>query len=408
MVADDRAYDEIVGLIYDSALDPLRLKHALAKMVEAVNATGAHLVGLKAPGPEVVLSAITGFSALGEIDYNERYAKLDPRAPQLIAAPVGRWIQCHQYLDQDFVDRSDFFQDFLIPYGSRYVSAVKLVESDSFAAILGVHTSIVQAPLPQEALDFLKRLTPHLERAVRLIHEYAQLQNQWSVVKATLDILDYGALVCDEDGVLLVGNASSAAMLEHADGLGLRDDRLYVHDATAREHLHKLLTSAPGEGKEAAGDALKGALLVPRPSGSPPYQIMLRRIEPARSLLGFAQRWLWSVVISDPASASVPTMRAIAMLYGLTPAETRLATLLISGAMPDEIAAMSVRKNALSVASTCRCGLKFARSRRSARTGSYAATSNSAAMRQSSPSHGRSEFCQCLAARSVWQVQRRL
>lgn len=337
---NERVYDDIVGAVYEAAVEPLRLKQALGRVVEAVSATGAHLVGVEKSSRHVVLSAITGFSPLGEIDYNERYAKVDPRAPIYLGARMGEWLSCHEYFDQAYVDRSEFFQDFLIPYGSRYCSAVKLIETESYAAILGVHRNVRQEPLAADALSFLERLTPHFQRAIRLIHEHAKLQNQWAVVKAALDMLDYGALVCDESGVVLVTNTSAASTLEeHRDGIGLRRDRLFVHDARVDAKLRAILLSEPlQEAGTAVRGALKGALLVPRRSGLPAYQLILCRIDPERTILGSGNSGLWSVMISDPARASVPTMRAISVLYGLTPAETRLATFLIAGAAPEEIA----------------------------------------------------------------------
>lgn len=157
------AYDDIVGAIYDAVTDPLRLKLACEKVVDAIKATGAHLVGLNKKNGEVVLSAITHFSPLGEIDYIERYAKLDPRAPLCLAAPVGSWVSCHEHIAQSFVDKSEFYQDFLIPYGSRYASLGKLHETEAHVAILGVHMGPRERPLDEKQLDFLNRLTPHFQ-----------------------------------------------------------------------------------------------------------------------------------------------------------------------------------------------------------------------------------------------------
>jgi DNA-binding CsgD family transcriptional regulator len=335
---DERVYEEIVGLIYDAAVEPPRLLRALEAVVRAVNAAGAHLVGFDKASQGVVFSAMTGFSALSEIDYNERYAKSDPRAPVLLAAPVGTWNSCHQFLDQAFVDSNEFFQDFLIPYGSRYMSAVKLLETDAYVAILGLHSSVWQSPLQDDALAFLTKVTPHLQRAMRLIQDRATVQDQWTVAKATLDMLDYGALVCDETGTLLVGNEAAASTLEQSDGLSLKDGRLFVRDRNVQTQLRAILLGKGVSGEIDNSQPMSGAILVPRPSALPYYQVILRKIVRERSIFGFKSRDLWSVMISDPARASVPTMRAISVLYDLTPAESRIASLLVAGATPDEVA----------------------------------------------------------------------
>ncbi|MBI2320469.1 MAG: hypothetical protein HYU75_26570, partial [Betaproteobacteria bacterium] len=211
---DESKYDAIVGAIYDVALEPLRLTSAVALVVDAIKATGAHLVGLNKATGEVVLSSITGFPLLGEIDYSERYGKLDPRAPVSLAAPEGSWVSCHHHITQAFVDRSEFYQDFLIPYGSRWVSLGKFLDTPDYAIVLGVHQGPERKPLDEGQLEFLRRLTPHFCRAMRLLHEASRLGNQWAVVKATLDGLDYAATVCTSEAEILVPNEAAGAILD--------------------------------------------------------------------------------------------------------------------------------------------------------------------------------------------------
>jgi DNA-binding CsgD family transcriptional regulator len=313
----------------------MRLKHALTKLVQTVRATGAHLVAFNKGNMQVQLSAITGFPLLGEIDYNERYAKLDPRAPVYLGAPVGEWLSCHHYFNDDFVESSEFYQDFLIPYGGRYISGVKLLENATHAVLLGVHSGIDRQPLASDALDFLRRVTPHLERALRLIFQYAELQNQWAVTKATLDMLDYGAFICDQTADVLVANETALAIAEQRDGIEIRSGRVILTETKAHARLRSTLLRTP-DGLSDRADV--GALLVNRRSELPAFQLIARRLDPQRSLLGMSERSLWSVMISDPARASVPTMRAVAVMYGLTPAEAKLAAHLAAGMTLDEIA----------------------------------------------------------------------
>jgi DNA-binding CsgD family transcriptional regulator len=330
-------YDEVVGAIYDAVTDPLRLKHACAATVKAVHATGAHLVGVDKKTGEVVTSAISGFSPLGEVDYVERYAKVDPRAPVFLAAPVAHWHSCHERFDQAFVDNNEFFQDFLIPYGSRYMSAVKLIDTESYTAVLGVHHALDRGPIGAGALAFLKRLTPHFQRAMRLIYEHSRLHDQWSIIKATLDSLDYATAVCDTSGELLVGNEAALGILHQGDGIRLKVGRIELNEPALQRRLRALLLECTAA--DPLADApVRGALMVARPSGLQPYQVVLRAIRPERTMFVHRGEPLWSIVINDPARASAPTIRAIAMLYGLTPAEAHLAESLIAGGNPDEIA----------------------------------------------------------------------
>lgn len=74
-------------------------------------------------------------------------------------------------------------------------------------------TSIENPPFGAAALSFLRRITPHLQRAMRLIEERGRWQTQWALIKATLDGIDYGILACDEIGQVLVGNDARSRCL---------------------------------------------------------------------------------------------------------------------------------------------------------------------------------------------------
>ncbi|MGZ8156115.1 MAG: helix-turn-helix transcriptional regulator [Burkholderiales bacterium] len=329
--------DTLIDSIYAAVAEPVRLKEALGRIVAAVNACGAHLVGVDRKTREVVLSSITGLPSLGEVDYNERYARVDPRLPICFHARVGEWISCHEYLPQAFVDENEFFQDFYVPYGCRFMSAVKLVDNDRWAAILGVHRGVRQQPLPAEAFRLLNRLTPHLQRALGLIEKSARLQTQRSVIKATLDGLAHGALVCDTRGQIYVANDPALALLADGDGLSLREDRIWAHEARAQARLTELLSQS-GHSSTAGATQVQRALAVPRLSRLPSYQLIFRKVESQRSAFAFEGQWLWSVLISDPNGAKVPTALALAVLYDLTPAEARLATLVTKGYTPERVA----------------------------------------------------------------------
>lgn len=331
------SYDELVADIYQASIEPLRFKEALSKLVTVLAATGAHLHAVDKRSGEVVLSSSSGLSPLGEIDYVERYAKLDPRAGLAVALPVGQMLVCNHHFDDAYVERSEFYQDFLIPYGCRYVSGTKVFENDTHAAVVGVHTSTALGPLGADSLQILQRLTLHLNRAMQMLHSNARLQNQWAIMKATLDSLGYAALVCTDEGELLAGNEVALGILDQGDGLTLRDGRVSVSDAQARRALSAVLQEHEIGGAAAGVSEHVAALLVPRRSRFRAYQLIVRRIEPERTAFNSSSR-LWSMMISDPDHISVPTVRALSMLYKLTPAETRIATALVSGSTPEGIA----------------------------------------------------------------------
>jgi hypothetical protein len=74
------------------------------------------------------------------------YRRVDPRANLAIETPPGVWFNCWDRFDDDFVARSAFYQDFLIPYGGRYASGAKLIEEGNQVVMLGVHRGLGAPP----------------------------------------------------------------------------------------------------------------------------------------------------------------------------------------------------------------------------------------------------------------------
>lgn len=160
----------------------------------------------------------------------------------------------------------------------------------------------------------------------------------WAAAKAIFDMLDYGAFLCDGTAKLLVGNEAAIATLEERDGLRLKGGHVLVHDMQVRSQLRWLLLEKTVGKRSGAAAAIHAALLVPRPSASPSYHLILQKIVPEGAPFGAASGCLWGVIISNPRRAPMRTMRALSHLYELTPAETHVAALLIAGATPHEIA----------------------------------------------------------------------
>jgi len=53
--------------------------------------------------------------------YANYYAGIDPLRAFMLSAALGQTYRCASYFDEKFVSRGEFHQDFLIPYGFRYV-----------------------------------------------------------------------------------------------------------------------------------------------------------------------------------------------------------------------------------------------------------------------------------------------
>lgn len=336
-------YDNLIGLIYDAARDQLLLKNALAATVFAVDASAGSLTIFDRQAEAVVMSVTSGTTPVADFDYAQRYARIDPRAQISMSAPLAEWGQCQNYFSPVFVESSEFYQDFLIPYGFRWISGTRLFDASVQSGIIGIHSSVDQQPISDTGLQLLRRITPHWQRSLDLQRRAMALHDQWSMMRSLLNGIDYATLVCDANLSVLVANDAALELFRTSDGLTLIGDQIAMKDKAASNQFKRLFEDSAklpfnNMGNVKQPQAPKGAMLVTRPSGKVAYQLIVRKLQPGQTMLNLANADRFIVTVSDPTGVSVPNMRALALMYNLTSAETRLAQCLITGKSVEEIA----------------------------------------------------------------------
>jgi DNA-binding CsgD family transcriptional regulator len=169
--------------------------------------------------------------------------------------------------------------------------------------------------------SLLRRLLPHVERALALRRQVRGLELGASPLAAAADRLTTGVVLLGPDGRLLFANAEAHRILARADGLGLAPLGLRASSRAANASLQKALERAL---RTTGPIAEEVSIAVPRAASERPYVVSV-----APRLLG-PERGAW-VLITDLERAA-PSARRLRDTFGFTPAEGRLATRLAGGA----------------------------------------------------------------------------
>lgn len=144
-----------------------------------------------------------------------------------------------------------------------------------------------------------------------------------------LNLLAVGVVLVEDSGQILSANRVAQQILERCDGLSVSGGRLLA--AYSRDHaaLGRSIATA------AAAMPTSGALACARPSGRRALSVVVRALRrhapPERP--GFV-----AVFITDPEQEMAAEAQDFAGLYGLTPAEARLASSLVRGMSPAQAA----------------------------------------------------------------------
>lgn len=150
---------------------------------------------------------------------------------------------------------------------------------------------------------------------------------------AALDCVPVGIVFVNQDRQVVAHNAAAAEISAQRDGVRISRGLLQLtndHDDQVLGESVKAAATARGRARRRATRLLKAT----RPSGRQAFTLMVAPIvgeAPEDSLV--------AVFVGDPQVEIQPPITVLQQLYGLTPAEAKLASLLAAGLRVDDAAA---------------------------------------------------------------------
>lgn len=145
--------------------------------------------------------------------YNAYYGLIDPRRVASDDMAVGEVLPCSRRFDSRFVAKSEFYQDFLLPSGLRYMLGVTLHRGPTADFKLGMLRALGRADYSDNDLALAQRIAAHLNRALTLMLGMRSLEEIVQGQERALGALDAALALLDEHGRLLHLSAGGDALL---------------------------------------------------------------------------------------------------------------------------------------------------------------------------------------------------
>jgi DNA-binding CsgD family transcriptional regulator len=228
----------------------------------------------------------------------------------------------------------EIYNDFMVKADIEHGMFVALESNEACLASVSLFRDRFRTEFTHSDLQILQYLAPHLRRAFKLHFHFAELKAHSASIETALDMLPTGVILLGSNGEIVFMNRSAAAVVAEKDGLvatrsGLQAELTSESNLLTKTVLHASSTSN-GNGLSAGG-----TVLVSRRS-RPQLQIL---ISPIRNpMLQSSQKIAAVAFINDPLRQQRPDQAVLRTLYGLTPAECRVALLLGDGQAPQQIA----------------------------------------------------------------------
>jgi DNA-binding CsgD family transcriptional regulator len=334
MLPDSTVLSTLLGSLYEAAADPTLWDSFLRQLAHYSHAGSAALVMHDNPSGVHTVARNWEVDPEGTRLYQEHYGALDIWAMRAAGLSLQSWVGTSEQLCPfgEF-SRSEYYNDFLQSLGIDHAAFALLRRASYGDAVLGIYRSQRRGEFGESELDLLRFLMPHVQRAFSLHLQISDLKARTGGITAALDMLPTGVLLVGARGEIVVMNQAASAILAKRDGLIATTTGLRAQCVSESNQLERLIRQGVNA---SAGKQLSpaGALLISR-GQQPPLQLL---ICPTRHFpVDLANAACAVVFVTDPAQNERPAHDILCALFGLTPAEARVAMMLGDGNSPREI-----------------------------------------------------------------------
>ena len=248
----------------------------------------------------------------------------------------GLVIASQEVVADDVVLKSEYYNEYLIKIGISQTVACLLFSDPHTASTLNYYYSPAAGLRTPEQMELARRLTPHVQRALRLHQRLGGMATTQAALTGSLDSLGSGFVLMNERGRILFMNRAAETMLQRQDGLRQHDGRLA---ANSRHEDAALQASVSAAARTTTGTGFSsgGLVRVTRPSGKASYTVTIMPVSPHGQLLE-KQKAKVVALLTDPESIPIPGAMLLRGLFDLTAAESAVAQFLMQGLDRQEIA----------------------------------------------------------------------
>jgi DNA-binding CsgD family transcriptional regulator/PAS domain-containing protein len=336
-VTEDLLLD-LVGRIYDAAAAPELWPVFLERMAEEVGGGPTQILLYDVGHQRGNLTATVRLDPWHKSRYDQYYGGLDcwgAHGRHLMT--TGNVVTGQMLCPDATLGASEFYNDFLRPIDAFHQFCGFILKEETAVSLVSTLRPQRAGAFGEEAVQLLRLLMPHLQRAMQIHQKIAGLRVQANASSDALDCLPFGFLTIDQNGKILLLNRRAQDILSLNDGLSVTREGLttcrWEETSRLRALLQTVISRRPGKGLHSGG-----IMVISRPSLRRAFQVLVTPLPQSGA-------WLWpsqsvaGVFLADPEHQPVPPERVLAETFGLSLAEARLAASLMQGKSLEEAAA---------------------------------------------------------------------
>ena len=339
----NEALSNILGALYEAPVRPALWEQFLKLYTEAVGGESGALILHDSTNAESRVGCQWNVDPEATLRYEQHYGAVDVWRQHVAVA--GDYLgTSEQLVPLAEMERTEIYNELFLPYRFPHGLFAIVEPGPVRIACFNVYRSQQTGAFDTEELELARFLKPHFKRAYQLHTQLTATRERSAGLQAALDTLSNGVILIDLQMRVISMNREAERITAASDGLLVGQAGVRAKHAGESARLGKLIydavTTSHSNGLNSAG-----AINISRRE-KPPVHVL---VSPVRGIdVGERHPIRAILFINDPTQRVRPASQTLADLFGLTPAESRLAMLLADGRAPTEVTdILGVSRNTL-------------------------------------------------------------
>lgn len=328
---------QLVELIYDAATAPQLWPRFLEHVSETLGGGVANIT-FQHPGYGTQPVGVShGLDAAAARAYSDHYCSVDPFYECVGRLPEGVADLGEPYVPGNELVKTEIYNDWYLPNGLVAGSiAGTVMRKGGVPSVFSIYRTREAREYGKDELELVQALMPHLSRALHVHHRLGEHASTTAALLSALDQLAFGVILVSRRGRAVALNRVAREIARSKDGIVISEGEVRGNRPAETQQLLRLVQEAARTGE---GNAMQagGVVSVRRAPPRRPLELMVCPIR-ARGFEEVLGGVTAAIFVTDPESVRSASPEMLRELYGLTPSEAAVASLLSEGRRLGEVA----------------------------------------------------------------------
>lgn len=345
MISDHE--NQIIGLIYDAAINPYLWKNVLEEICIYTGSSTSIYTYMDQLNPKQNFVVAHNISEKELITYaEENLDVIDMRihGDSMKQKGVGQpyTIDCSSYEFMPNSDELKFFEKCLKPSNICYLNGVLLDYGPYKWAVIAVHRPNTASRYQQNELIKLERIAKHLRRSLQIYRHYHQVQAENSDYYKLFNQLDVGVILLNAQAELYFSNDIAQQVLRDSKELWIDQKNNLKTSASYQVRLDQLIESCLNKSSVKINNKQEqgGVMGISIPNHAQPIMLTIFPLTDDHSseLNQIARQKVVAIFISKPSEKKIIPPGILKDLFSLSPREVEICDLFLNGSDFEKLA----------------------------------------------------------------------